>query len=148
MSCKRYDEMLSNLCVLHQYLKKSGFSYENFNGSQKISFNHNLTLMLLRGHEKLSMSEIKELVGTNRQNMTYIIDALVGTGLVKRMPDMNDRRVVNIMITDEGNKYLNEWKKDKIEDMTKIFVSLNDEDLEKMYNSIENIIDILIRNGN
>jgi len=46
--------------------------------------------------------------------MTYIIDRLVEIGLVKRVPDMSDRRVVNITITEWGIKYLDNGKKLKL----------------------------------
>ncbi len=44
------------------------------------------------------MSEIRNLIGTNKQNMTHITDILVEKGLIKRMPHLNDRRVINIVI--------------------------------------------------
>jgi DNA-binding MarR family transcriptional regulator len=146
MDCKRLDEMLNNLYLFHQFLKKTGFNYENFNGPRKITFNHHLTLMLLKKDGKLSMSEIRELIGITKQNMNYIIDNLVGSGLVKRTPDMKDRRVVRVFITEEGNEYLVRWQENKIEEMKRIFASYDDEDLEKLYNSIETINNILIKN--
>ena len=92
------------------------------------------------------MSEISVLIGTNKQKMTYIMDVLVDNGMVRRLPNMIDRRVVNVAITDSGIEYLNNWQKNKIEEIKVLFVDFLDEDLEKLYESIENIKDILIMN--
>ncbi len=144
MDCTKFDKMLSNLYVFHRFFKKTGFSYECCSGRRKITFDHHLTLMILKNRGKLSMSEISVLIGTNKQKMTYIMDILVGNGMVKRVPDMGDRRIVNIIITDIGIEYLNNLQKNKIHEMKTIFTDFTDEDLKNLYESIENIKDILI----
>jgi len=104
--------------------------------------------MLLKNKDKLYISEIKGLLGTSKQNMTNIIDKLVENGLVKRSPDMNDRRMFYVIITTKGNEYLIKWQQNKIKEIQTIFNYFSDEDLESLYKSIENIKFILIKNKN
>lgn len=87
----------------------------------------------------LAMSEIRNLIGINKKNMTYLTDKLVQNGSIKRVSDMNDRRVINIVITDKGKEYLSEWQKIKTKEIIKIFSSFDDEELKKFYYSIETI---------
>ncbi len=42
------------------------------------------------------MSEIGRRVYISKSNMTSLIDKLVENGLAERIPDTNDRRVINI----------------------------------------------------
>lgn len=139
------DAILSNLYLSHRLFKKNGINYENFDGSKKITFSHYLTLMLLKKRGTLPMSKIRMLIGINKQNMTYITDALVEKGFIKRVPNINDRRMINVVITDNGDKYLNKWQKNKIKEINKILSVLDTEDLRKLHISIENIKNIILK---
>ncbi len=119
--------------------------FYNFDDRKKISLSHYLTLILLKKRGKLSMSETRKLIGTNKQHMTHITDILAEKELIKRVPDINDRRVINIVITDKGNEHLNKWQKNKIKEINKIFVLFDDEDLKELYKSIENIKDAILK---
>lgn len=90
------------------------------------------------------MSKIRMLIGTNKQNMTHIIDTLVEKGFIKRVPNMDDRRMINVLITDNGSEYLREWQKNKIKEINKIFAFFDDENLIKLHISIENIKSIIL----
>lgn len=147
MNNEELCEMLNNIYLLPQLFKKSGFKYENFNGYKK-SFNYHLILIILKEQEKLPMSEIGKLMGIKKQNMTYIVDRLVKNGLIRRVPDMKDRRVINITITDEGKEYLSEWQKNIIKEINGIFDYFNEEDLKKLHSSIKNIKCVLSKIGN
>ncbi len=148
MDEKKLEIMLNNLYLFHRFLRRNGFNYENFNRNKKMTFNHHLTLLLLKKRGKLSMSELKKLIGINKQSMTYITDTLVDNGLIHRVSDLNDRRVINIIITDKGHNYLNEWQKSKQEEIEKLFKLFNNEDLKMLYCSIKNISNTIIEMDN
>lgn len=48
------------------------------------------------------MHRIADLLGSQRSNLTGIVDRLQARGLVERQPDARDRRVKNIAITPAG----------------------------------------------
>ncbi|MEL6520347.1 MAG: MarR family transcriptional regulator [Pseudomonadota bacterium] len=48
------------------------------------------------------ISQLAETAHSGRPNATKIIDKMVSAGLVFREPDAKDRRVINIVPTDEG----------------------------------------------
>jgi DNA-binding MarR family transcriptional regulator len=137
---------MNNVYLFHLFLKKKGFDYENFHGQKKLKFNHHLTLILLKKHKQLSMLKIREILGINKQKLTYVVDALVETGFVERLPNMNDRRVISIVLTDKGDEYLSIWKKNKIKEISVIFDYFTEEDLEKLISAIENIKSDLLNN--
>nr|WP_255343964.1 MarR family transcriptional regulator [Methanobacterium sp. SMA-27] len=53
-------------------------------------------LKVLKKKGPLPMSEIGRRVYISKSNMTSLIDKLVENGLAERIPDTNDRRVINI----------------------------------------------------
>jgi len=96
-----------------------------------------LKVLIKRGD--LPMSEVGRNVHVSKSNMTSLIDKLVEKELVKRVPDEKDRRVINIAITDKGKGLLWNWKKRYNNEIKKDLSALSDEDLEKFYQSVENI---------
>jgi DNA-binding MarR family transcriptional regulator len=57
-------------------------------------------------HGTLPMSEIGQRLYISRPYMTALADSLIAGGLVERLPDPCDRRVINIAITEKGKKHL------------------------------------------
>ncbi len=139
------DELLNNIYVLHQLFKKYRFDYGNINGRVKTSFNQYLILMMLKDGGKYSIKEIRNSLGITKHNMTYLTDKLVEHRLIRRSPEMSDRRLINIVITDKGLNYLKESQKEKIKETCIILNCFNDEEYENICNSLENILKTLLK---
>ena len=87
----------------------------------------------------LPISEIGRQIHISKPNMTTLIDKLVKDGWVKRSRSNTDRRVVNVEITDEGKEFLFEARKVVEENIKENLSSLNEEELETLNVSLENI---------
>lgn len=51
-------------------------------------------------------AELADAAGVTRATMTGLIDTLERDGLVKREPDTNDRRMMSVVLTAKGEKFL------------------------------------------
>ena len=140
MDEEKLNRMVDDLYLFFPLFRKKLFKYKKNLMQKKIphSYYH-----ILNG--ELPMSEIGRLVYISKSNMTSLIDKLVEEGLVERLPDKNDRRVINIALTDKGKDLLRNWRKHSNNEIKMNLSTLSDEDLEKFYNSVENIKDILLR---
>jgi len=69
-----------------------------------------MTMMALysRADNLANPSELSDTTGETRGNMTRICDDLVDKGLMRRVPNAEDRRRVDISLTDSGMALLNE----------------------------------------
>lgn len=65
---------------------------------------HVLCLLLASGTGSASPSELSEMVGTSRANMTKILDDLVSQALVTRTTERRDARRAQIHITPHGRE--------------------------------------------
>jgi MarR family transcriptional repressor of emrRAB len=65
---------------------------------------HVLCLLLASDQGQASPSELSDLVGTSRANMTRILDSLVSDGLVTRTVEKVDNRRAIIQITASGRQ--------------------------------------------
>lgn len=69
-----------------------------------------LAAMRLLQEEGLTVSELARRLVVPKSQMTRIIDHLVRLNIVSRQPDARDRRVINISLTDDGRKVLEEYR--------------------------------------
>lgn len=54
-------------------------------------------------------AELADAAGVTRATMTGLIDTLERDGLVKREPDPNDRRMMSVVLTTKGEKFLHNF---------------------------------------
>lgn len=54
-------------------------------------------------------AELADAAGVTRATMTGLIDTLERDGLVKREPDPDDRRMMSVLLTPKGEKFLNDF---------------------------------------
>jgi DNA-binding MarR family transcriptional regulator len=145
MDEEKLNKMVDDLYLFFPLFRKKLFKHKKNLKQKKIphSFYHILKVLKKRG--ELPMSEIGRLVYISKSNMTSLIDKLVENGLAERLPDKNDRRVINIALTDKGKELLKDWRKYSNTEIKMNLSTLSNEDLEKFYESIENIRDILLK---
>ncbi|MFF3023543.1 MarR family winged helix-turn-helix transcriptional regulator [Gottfriedia sp. NPDC057948] len=86
-------------------------------------------LMYLRKKESCKISEIAEMMGVKPSAVSFMIDRLEHNDFVYREHDKKDRRVVNIMLTEEGIKKLESVIKDRKEIFEGFLFNLSDEEL-------------------
>lgn len=68
---------------------------------QSMPLSHIQILISLR-KEALSIGEFSDRLGIAKPNITPLVDSLCGAGLVERVRNGADRRVVNVRLTDAG----------------------------------------------
>jgi len=84
---------------------------------QGISMAHLQTLWILQEHGPQPMTRLADLLGVAVPNATGIIDRMEQRGLVERLRDGADRRVVTVRQTPEGARAVEEidgWRSDML----------------------------------
>lgn len=93
-------------------------------GLTEYSF-HVLCLLLASEQGRASPSELSELVGTSRANMTRILDLLIGDGLASRAVESRDGRRYVIRITPAGRRAATQAVPKLIEPLKRAFSGLS-----------------------
>ncbi|PGL67250.1 MarR family transcriptional regulator [Bacillus sp. AFS055030] len=86
-------------------------------------------LMYLRKKESCKISEIAEMMGVKPSAVSFMIDRLEHNDFVYREHDKKDRRVVNIMLTEEGIKKLETVIQDRKAIFESFLFNLSDDEL-------------------
>jgi DNA-binding MarR family transcriptional regulator len=90
-----------------------------------------MPLLVLKdaGHP-LRLSQLARLLVQEAQSVTSLVDRLEGKGLVRREPDRQDRRAINLVLTPEGEAVANELIAAVQDTLAENFAPLSTSDLK------------------
>lgn len=103
-----------------------------------------LVMDILWDAETLSQQAIADIIQKDKNSVTKFIDSLEKKGLVYRTVNKNDRRINNIMVSEEGLKLKDKTTEVAVNMMEKVLKDIKDDDLvafDKVMNQIKNNID-------
>jgi DNA-binding MarR family transcriptional regulator len=136
------DKITSEMCIILSILitKFMKMKFET-RTKKKISRNYLDTLMIINSKEdkKITMGELGKRIDMPKPNVTKLIDKLIELKFVKRINSENDRRVIFIQMTKEGNDFLSDFMKEFKIILKKHISTMSKSDLK----SIKNIFTIL-----
>lgn len=96
-------------------------------------------LGILMKNPPLPVSEIGKRLGISRPNMTSLINKLIGEGMVARLPDKKDRRIINIAITSTGKRFIKKNIAIIQREIERSLSHLDDQEVNTLYSSLENM---------
>ena len=99
---------------------------------------------ILKDEEKgIILSGLGEKLFVSKSNITTLIDRMEAGGLVKRKPDENDRRIIQVIATEKGKKIVNLILPKLNEFTDEIFSCLTEQEVEtvkKIFQKLRNHI--------
>ena len=116
-------------------LKDSGVDV--FNGAQ------GRILYVLWEHGQLTITEIGKLTSLAKTTLTSMLDRMEMSGLIKRMPDRNNRRQIFIVITEKAKEYQEKYE-ELSEQMNDVFYAgFDDDEINDFEDKLRRIINNL-----
>ena len=104
-----------------------------------LSFLQIQTLAYLKMHHNAQMTEIAENFHIELPSATSLLNKLVSLQLVKRQQDEKDRRLVRIVLTEEGSNMLAEAKKEKESHIAQLLSYLSAEEQHELLRLMEKL---------
>ncbi|MFC1898846.1 MarR family winged helix-turn-helix transcriptional regulator [Chloroflexota bacterium] len=93
----------------------------------------------LRMEGTLNMSEIGQKLLIRGPRVTYLIDNLVEQEMIERIPDPNDRRVINIILKDKGKKIFESHEINIIQTISASLSVLSENELKELSTLLRNL---------
>ena len=93
-------------------------------------------LFMVHSRGSITMTEGAKTAGLSKPHMTMQVDKLVEEGLVKRVYDPGDRRLITVRLTEKGLGFVMALKERMRQRAWRLFGSISDEDLEKMLQTL------------
>lgn len=91
-----------------------------------------VTLFAIHDSGTCRMSTLADMTQQSAGTLTGIVDRLIDDGLVARVRNTTDRRVVEVTLTPQGKTRLDQVVRTRYEDMNRILTNFGDEDLQTL----------------
>jgi len=137
------EEMSDKLIMFFPLFYKKSMKIWHKSQGDKSPNQYYMTLGIVMKHGPIAMTEIGNMLCISKPNTTFVINKLISEGKLERFPDKEDRRIINIAITEKGRKYIDENKARAKDNLKKSLAKLTKPELQTLYDSIENLNKIL-----
>lgn len=121
-----YLHVLRTGTILHhcveRNLAKLGLSYGRFM----------ILCLLSRAEEPIPVCKLAEMAGVTTPTVSAVLSGMVRDGLVQRIEDPADRRVVRIALVPEGQRILDDVFPGLFRNHSEVMAGLEDEDLKTL----------------
>lgn len=107
------------------------------------SKNEILTIIFLYRRECVTISEIADYLMSPLNTVSGVVNRLEKKGMVQRIRDSKDKRIVNIILTKEGLDLYNKEKKEMIFYFKEVYTTLTDVEREALFSIFGKVVDIL-----
>ena len=135
------DSVVENLMSLQPLL------YKNFIKTAKRSSPMTpgalFVMSVLKRCGMCPMSEIGRRLSMPKPHVTTHVDKLIAEGMVERMSDPKDRRIINIRITERGIQHIEEIKKEISEGLRTRLETLEKNTIEELQKASQKVREIL-----
>lgn len=144
----------SDLKVLAERLRHRPFLYLSSLGDMlgrfqesilKVPLRFTALSLLIRRGGSLTPTELAKLMLRSKHSITNIIDGLENEGYIVRDRDNQDRRVVNIKITTDGLRHMQEKVYNENPIITNMMSCLNEKETEQLLDYIKRLRKELIK---
>jgi len=137
------EDLLSILPVIFRIVRNRFIRTVLIDIGADITPHHFEIIHLLMEEGTMHVAEIGQRLEIARAQMTQLIEKLVDLGIVERQSDTNDRRIINISLTQQGILLLEEHKHTVEEAIRETMSSLSDDELEELSDSLRKLWSIL-----
>lgn len=104
-------------------------------------------MRLLKSEGILQVAEIADKMQISRPQMTRLLDKLIERNMVNREVGTEDRRTINISLTERGKRTVNKNEQQVRKAIEKALLSLSDEDINDLSDTLTKLRDILLKAG-
>jgi DNA-binding MarR family transcriptional regulator len=104
-----------------------------------------VTLFAIHESGTCRMSTLAEITQQSAGTLTGIVDRLIDDGLVARVRNATDRRVVEVTLTQDGEQRLQRVSVARHEDMSRTLEQFREDDLELLQRLLQQFLDAVQR---
>ncbi|AIQ18430.1 hypothetical protein H70357_18295 [Paenibacillus sp. FSL H7-0357] len=133
---KVFPEIVRYFFQLRDEASDSSYTYQDY-----------VTLHVLEEFGKVPISAVGKILLISKSRMTALVDKLIEAKLIERIPDYEDRRIINLELTSKGKELaLNNRRNLKI-GISKRFVNLSEDEMEQFIHSMTVMQKLMTKTG-
>lgn len=136
------EDIFSTLPLIGRSIHRKLIKTVVTNFKEDIAPPHFQIMKLLQESGTLHVAEIGERLHIARPQMTHLIDRLVELTIVDREINPDDRRMLNIKLSDKGKKIIKEHDRRVINATSEALADLTDNELHQLSDSVKTLKEI------
>lgn len=126
---KQIEEIIKCMHAIRRKLASEG-GYFKGAGAKRITPSQWYVLLMAERNKNIGVKEIAGLIGITSSAATQLINELVKKGYLIRKGKLEDRRALNIILSDKSKKQIRFMKKEGLKKLIMIFGVLSDNELK------------------
>lgn len=142
---KAIEEMVRIPPIVHRKLHRDLFKVVLEEVGVNIAPHYMMIMRVIQESGPLSSSEIGETLSIAKSQMTHSVDKLIELGMVGREHGTEDRRKIEISLTDKGRSMLGRVDQTINEHLKERLAILSDDELKRLAESFRYIAEILLK---
>ncbi|ABR47321.1 transcriptional regulator, MarR family [Alkaliphilus metalliredigens QYMF] len=127
------DQLLTLFPLFRKKLFRPNLNLEHTD----LTPSHFHVIVMLNEAKRLTMSDISKRLSISKPNVTTLIDHLIIKQMVTRIRSHEDRRVVYIVLTEEGKLFFDQYKKLLAAELKQKLTIFDEDDLKELWNALE-----------
>lgn len=143
MDNKNIESIVDSLFSVLPLLKKKLLRPDKYDEENDLSPSHLQILFFLDDVGRMPISEVGKGLNIAKPNMTPLIKKLIDKKLINRVREKQDKRYVNIEISFEGKKFIEQHRLFVAENLKGKLCKLSQSDLEKLSKSLDELKDVI-----
>ena len=137
------EKIAQNIFGVLPLLRKRLLHMDTIQSEHGIPLSHVQVLSMLNETGSMSVSEISRRLGIAKPNITPLVDRLIEVGLVDRIRDTVDRRVVNVVILPAGQETLKAIRATIVEQVQEWGQNVSPDDFQDLSDALSTITRVL-----
>ncbi|WP_416147232.1 MarR family winged helix-turn-helix transcriptional regulator [Salipaludibacillus sp. HK11] len=137
------SELVKQTLSVFPLMSKKLFGPVHILHDSDLHHTHFHILHIVADVESIRTTEIAKKLAIRKSNLTPLINKLMDKEFIRRVRDEQDRRVVYIKLTEQGNNFLEEKKEILEKEVKERLVELSEEDQQKLQEAILNLDSVL-----
>jgi DNA-binding MarR family transcriptional regulator len=138
MNDKVINEQIAEVMFALSRSMKDGMKFDSATAQLTILQIH--ALMFIAKHEKVTMTEVAKQFDISLPTATVLSDKLVKAGLIGRQNDQNDRRIVKLVLTKEGNDLHSKAMKQRTTKFNNMLSYLSIEEKQQLLHIMQRLV--------
>ncbi|MNC05763.1 HTH-type transcriptional repressor NicR [compost metagenome] len=136
MKESKLDAVAEGILKIFPIIVRYFFQLRDETSDPEYTYQDFVTLHVLEEYGKSPISAVGKILMISKSRMTAIVDKLIEAKLIERVPDHEDRRIINIELTNRGKELaLNNQRNLKF-GISKRFVNLSEDEMEQFIHSM------------
>ena len=143
MDDQKLEDIADRLHLFLPYFYRKVMAWHK--NSEGMNPGHYMIMGTLTHTGSMSMSELGRKICVSKPGMTFLTDRLINDGKLERTYDTNDRRIINLSLTQDGKDFMRKHRIEEKDEIKKNLSKLSDAELDTLCESLGKIREIFMK---